>query len=263
VFNAATVLPAAFASWREQTVPCGEVVVVDDGSIDGSAGVAEALGARVIRFDKNRGRGAARAEATNAASGEFIMFVDAHNVIESNFLESALLEFEDSSVVGVVGAWHDPMPQGVLGRWRARHLFRCDRGIARQVAIKTLSTHACVLRRSAVLAAGNFNPDFRADEDTDLGHRMSVAGGRFVQSLSCRARPLQANNWRQLVERHTRWYVRTDERFSAKWYVSWLAYSVKVMVFEDWRARDPIAMGLSLWLPQAMAWRLLRRQRNT
>jgi glycosyltransferase involved in cell wall biosynthesis len=262
VFNGAAVLPVAIASWRAQTTPFGELIVVDDGSIDGSSGVAQKLGARVIRFDKNRGRGAARAEATQAASGEFVLFADAHNALEPNFLERALPEFDDLAVVGVVGTWHDPEPQGVLGRWRARHLFRCLSDSGRPVNGRTLSTHACILRRSAVLDAGNFDKNYRSDEDTELGKRMSAAGGRFVHSLSCRVRPLAANTWLELVERHTRWYVRADERLSVRWYANWLIYALKVMAIKDWRAHDPLALGLSLWLPQAMAWRLARRRRS-
>ncbi len=258
-FNAAAVLTAAMASWRAQTVAVVEIIVVDDGSVDATAGVAEACGARVIRFEQNCGRGAARAAAVHAARGEFIVFADAHNVLAPDFVEEALLRLAvDPKLVGVVGQWHEPAPRGVRSRWRARHLYRCGRDD--ESGPKTLSTHACVLRREAVLAAGNFDARLRADEDSELGERLARRGGRFAWVRACRVSPQVQNTWSELVERHTRWYVRADERVSLRWYGRWLAYAIKVMVPADLRAHDPVAAGLSLWLPQAMARRLWRRR---
>jgi glycosyltransferase involved in cell wall biosynthesis len=260
VYNAADVLPAAIASWRAQTVYLGELIVVDDGSTDSSASVAQELGVRVIRFEENRGRGAARAEATLAASGEYLLFADAHNSLAPDFVEKAVRQFEVPAVVGVVGCWYDPEPQGVFNRWRARHLYRSERGLRRPNEVKSLSTHACLLRRSAVMAAGNFNLSYRANEDAELAGRMAATGGRFIHSEDCRVRPLKSNRWGELVERHTRWYIGANEQISFRWYVKWLVYAVKVMVVRDWRAGDPLASALSLWLPQAMARQLMRRR---
>ena len=55
-----------------------EVIVVDDGSADGTAEAAEAAGgARVIRMDRNRGKGAALTAGLAAARGEVLLMLDA------------------------------------------------------------------------------------------------------------------------------------------------------------------------------------------
>ena len=54
-----------------------EVVVVDDGSTDDTAGVARACGARVLREPVNRGKGAAMARGVAEASGDIVFFCDA------------------------------------------------------------------------------------------------------------------------------------------------------------------------------------------
>lgn len=54
-----------------------EVIVVDDASTDATAELAEALGARVVRHDGNRGKSAAIATGILAASGDCLMFLDA------------------------------------------------------------------------------------------------------------------------------------------------------------------------------------------
>lgn len=53
-----------------------EVLVVDDGSTDGTAGVAESAGARVVRHPYNKGNGAAVKTAIRHAEGEYLLIVD-------------------------------------------------------------------------------------------------------------------------------------------------------------------------------------------
>jgi glycosyltransferase involved in cell wall biosynthesis len=58
------------------TAPWREVLVVDDGSSDDTAGIAAAAGARVIRHPYNKGNGAAVKTAIRHASGEYLLIVD-------------------------------------------------------------------------------------------------------------------------------------------------------------------------------------------
>ena len=57
-------------------VPSGEVVVVDDGSTDGTARAAADAGARVVRLAANGGKGAAVRRGLNEARGEVIVLID-------------------------------------------------------------------------------------------------------------------------------------------------------------------------------------------
>jgi glycosyltransferase involved in cell wall biosynthesis len=54
-----------------------EIIVVDDGSADGTAAAAERAGAKVVRHPYNKGNGAAVKSAVRAAEGEFILLMDA------------------------------------------------------------------------------------------------------------------------------------------------------------------------------------------
>lgn len=59
----------AAAPWRE-------IIVVDDGSTDGTADAAAGAGARVVRHPYNKGNGAAVKSGIRAATGEFILIID-------------------------------------------------------------------------------------------------------------------------------------------------------------------------------------------
>ncbi len=75
-YNAAATLGDCLASLRVQNYPNYETIVVDDGSTDATAQIAEQGGARVVRVD-HRGLGGARNAGIDAATGEIVAFLDA------------------------------------------------------------------------------------------------------------------------------------------------------------------------------------------
>lgn len=75
-FNREALLRRAVGSALAQTLKPLEIVVVDDGSADGTASLAESLGARVIRHGANRGAAAARNTGIAAARGALVAFLD-------------------------------------------------------------------------------------------------------------------------------------------------------------------------------------------
>ena len=79
-FNAATTLPAAIASIRFQTSPATTIIVVDDGSTDETAALADSLGARVLRQD-NSGPGAATWNGLSAVETPVVAMLDADDLI--------------------------------------------------------------------------------------------------------------------------------------------------------------------------------------
>jgi glucosyl-3-phosphoglycerate synthase len=94
-----------------------EVIVVDDGSTDGTGPIAEAFGARVVRRDGSPGKGAAMAEAVRAATGDIVVFVDAD---VSNFdlgFVTGLVEplLGDPALVLVKGTYRRPANGGAGG----------------------------------------------------------------------------------------------------------------------------------------------------
>lgn len=85
VWNAAATLRAAVASVQAQSFPDWEMLLVDDGSTDGSLALAEGLAAadrriRLLVQERNTGAAAARNRAIRAARGRFIAFLDADDL---------------------------------------------------------------------------------------------------------------------------------------------------------------------------------------
>lgn len=99
----------------------GEVIVVDDGSSDATALIAQQAGARVVKHNYSKGNGAAIKTGARAATGEIIVFMDAdgqHNPADIPHLLAAIAQGHDL----VVGA-RQKGSQASIGRHVANSLY--------------------------------------------------------------------------------------------------------------------------------------------
>jgi putative flippase GtrA len=105
------------ARLREALAPLGddvEVLVVDDGSPDATAEEAVAAGARVLRLEANRGKGAAVRAGVLAAQGRSVVFTDADLAYPPEQVAAVVRELEDGWDV-VVGSRRHPSSADAAG----------------------------------------------------------------------------------------------------------------------------------------------------
>lgn len=111
VYQAARYLERCVASWLAQTEERLELILVDDGSTDGSAELCDELAARDARIrvihQKNAGVSAARNAGICAAAGEFLLFTDSDDYVAPDYLEKmGRLQRETDSDLVLCGFHH-------------------------------------------------------------------------------------------------------------------------------------------------------------
>lgn len=101
-FNTRDILVSCIKSIKKYTRGIDyEVVVVDNGSADGSAAAAEELGAKVIENKKNLGFAAANNQGFKKSSGEFVLFLNSDTELKDNVLGEMVEWMRGRSKVGV------------------------------------------------------------------------------------------------------------------------------------------------------------------
>lgn len=115
VYNARNTIADCLAGIVGQTYPNWEAIVIDDGSTDGSFEVIIKLAegdARIRpRHQENRGVSSARNTGLGHAQGEYIVFVDADDYLEKDFLQRMLREMPETDFVMCAHLVHYPNPE--------------------------------------------------------------------------------------------------------------------------------------------------------
>lgn len=151
-----------------------EVIFADSGSTDGSSAVAAARGVKVVVVPPGEpGAAAARAAGTAIAKSEWILHLDSDMVPDLKVVDRIhdLLSGLSSEVAGVTALTRDRFPDG-KSYVRHAHERSGDRA--------SYFGGAVVLRRSAVMDAGDWNPLVIANEELDLHARLRAKGYHLV-----------------------------------------------------------------------------------
>jgi len=177
-FDSAATLAETIASARAQTLSPKEIIVVDDGSADESAAVAERAGARVIRR-ANGGPGAARNTGIAATRCPWIAFLDADDLFEPDKLEKQVERLNASGASACcTDAWllRDSAP---LVRKNLSKVVPAQIAFADLLRGNPIVCSSMLASRDALVTAGLFDEDrvLVATEDYDLWLRLAKRGG--------------------------------------------------------------------------------------
>ncbi len=181
VFNGATYIRSAVQSVLDQTFKDFEILVVDDGSTDGTFMLLEPwIKNRTIRYahQNNRGAALARNAGLSLAQGTFLKFLDADDFIYPQLLEQQVNHLKDKSRLIISVANYELEFESnnrktiKLGAYKGSQLARFIQGNIAPI-------HAMLVSRSLVEEIKGFNPDLACCEDTDLWLKALLCQGVF------------------------------------------------------------------------------------
>lgn len=206
-WNRRELLRACLASLASQTHESFEVVVVDNGSNDGSAELVRGLSRefpaplRLVENRVNRGFCAANNQGMEGAKTEFIALLNNDAEADAGWLQALAQEISTAADIGMAASkilvWEDPRRIDKCGHLiypdgqnRGRGTGQIDRGQFEQVE-ETLWPDGCaaMYRRAMLDEIGGFDEDFFAyADDAELGLRGRIAGWRCLYTPGAVAR---------------------------------------------------------------------------
>ncbi|MBL1407806.1 glycosyltransferase family A protein [Sphingobacterium faecale] len=194
-YNAQNTIIDCLQSVENQLYKNIEVILIDDGSIDKTFETALAFKSlnpnmTIELFSQsNRGPSAARNEGLRCANGEFVVFLDSDDKLDSSFIEKCLINFENNPTLNLV---YSGVRQ--FGR-ESKDSYFGDFSLNRFLRTNVIPVFAMV-RRSHLLAVGGFDENLRNHEDWELWIRIISQYGPFVCQIK---EPLY--HYRKRIER--------------------------------------------------------------
>jgi glycosyltransferase involved in cell wall biosynthesis len=220
---------AAITAEVSRTGCQAEIIVVNNGSSDGTRPIALAIAGVKVIDEPERGLVQARRAGCLAAEGEYIANIDADTVLTEGWLQTALAAFAHSpDLVALSGPYiHYDLPKPArlvaAGFYRGVYIVHLLSRIVAGAG-SVMQGGNFIVSRSALESAGGFNPDFQFyGEDAELARRLAKVGKvKFTYALQAfsSGRRLAGEGLFRVLLRYSANYLWTHvfkRPFSADW----------------------------------------------
>ncbi len=206
-YNGERTLAQAIESALGQTYPEVEVIVVDDGSTDGSAEVARRYPQRVRLIQQtNHGLSASRNAAITAANGEYVVLLDADDVLLPDCVARRVAILQGDPSIGLVAGYYKEIDADGDPISRAPELRKVWQGHAFRQAIRRNwgPPVGWTFPVEVYKRVGGFDPMLRSAEDWDfvirVSRRYQVAYDKTPQVLYRKSPGQMSSNWSVMLD---------------------------------------------------------------
>ena len=186
-FNRANYIAECLDSLLAQTMPALEIILIDDGSEDGTAQLLKAYGQRIRYFRKdNGGKPTAVNLGLSLAQGELIWIFDDDDVALPLAIESRVLAIAAAPEAGFVFSSHFYGKDGLSGKIVQTRLQQVSRYHKDQLFFELMkgcffSLNSALVRATVYQAVGGFDPHLLSSEDYDMALRLAA----FAPVVQC------------------------------------------------------------------------------
>ena len=238
-------------SIKKQTLAPKEIIIIDDYSDIPLDKNCLDRNCRIIRNNRNMGRGYSRNLGIKECKSEFVVFCDSSNSLCENFIEKALNSFTNKKISAIFGRIiGNEDHTDICSKWREKNLFlETFPGSKLPYEVKSLSTYSVMVRKTHILSVGNFDPKLRRFEDHELGERILKQGYKILFDPLLHCISNKRDNLFQLATRVDRWYSPSSEGLNLKSFNNLLKTALSIWARRDIQSKELSGVMISLSLP--------------
>ena len=219
VYNGRKTLRLCLTALQQQTHAPDEIIVVDDGSTDGSAEVAAGFGV-VVSSAANAGPAAARNRGAKLAQADILLFTDADCAPADDWVAQMVRPLADPEIAGAKGTYATRQKKLVPRFVQQEYQDRYDR-MAGRAHIDFIDTYSAAYRRDCFVATGGFDTGFptASVEDQEFSFRLAAKGYKLVYVPGARVYHQHDENVWAYARRKTGigyWKARVTARYPDK-----------------------------------------------
>ncbi len=219
-YNSQRFIGSCLDAVMKQSYPIDEILVIDDGSIDGTVKIASRYNVRIIRHVENKGLAAARNTAFKVARNEFVASLDADCAADIDWLKQLMSCFSDENIVGTGGKLIEKHFISTADRWRIAHMPQhWGEGFVLNPYFLYGSNN--VYKKRAVESIGLYKEELKNNnEDVDISLRFYANKFKLAYNPQAIARHLKQDTVGSLLRRYWHWtrsaHINIYNKFNIK-----------------------------------------------
>lgn len=176
VYNRASMVRDAIDSLLAQTFTDFEIVVVDDGSTDGSVDLIKSIDdprIRLIAHERNKGTPTARNSGLEAATGEYIAWLDSDDLARPKRLERQVAYLDANPSIAMVGTLVGAIRANGRRRWTRQSRPLSHDEIVSMLQFRTPMLQSSIMGRAEILKQYPYRLEFPVCQDLDMFIRLT------------------------------------------------------------------------------------------
>lgn len=258
VYNGEKFVAASIESVLKQTYCPIEIIVINDGSTDGTKEVLNQFNGKIVVIQqKNAGQADARNKGLTIAKGKYIALLDSDDLFVSEKIEKQISILKNENLDMVCTNFETIDASNNKLKNISAPYFHASNALTTFITGNFICTSTLLFKKEWIQKVGNFDTKMKGTEDGDLWFRMLLDGAQLdvireplvqyrIHELNYSGRFSHMNLFRTLANRKQYQLLKDkmlyssvdDKLFLASAYAKQLTYEVAVEVLNDIPAKD-------------------------
>jgi glycosyltransferase involved in cell wall biosynthesis len=199
VYNCENTLGRCIESILDLAYQNKEIIIVNDGSTDGTLNILKKYPIKLVDLEQNMGRGYARQTALEHATGKYVALLDADGFITNkNWAEKMLSNFTGDRIAAVFSLSRAINSGSSIARYWD---YLTTTALTLGQITHGAGTGNTLIKKSVLYEVGGFDKRLRNAEDSDLSEKISKKGYVFYYEPDCHMSREQPSSIKEVIKK--------------------------------------------------------------